>query len=112
MPQLHARKIIIAGNGAGKTTFAREYLPGEAGCPVFGKQRIPCTLGKSSLLPEKNRKVAPMALVKPHSHGNIYPKDWRSRLRAVFVNADLIAAGFSCPFSDPEAVQLPTVPDA
>ncbi|MDE2420199.1 MAG: zeta toxin family protein [Gammaproteobacteria bacterium] len=28
--------IIIAGaNGAGKTTFAREYLPNEAHCPVF-----------------------------------------------------------------------------
>ena len=30
------RVIIIAGsNGAGKTTFAREFLPKEAGCPVF-----------------------------------------------------------------------------
>ena len=28
--------IIIAGpNGAGKTTFAEEFLPKEAGCPVF-----------------------------------------------------------------------------
>jgi predicted ABC-type ATPase len=28
--------IIIAGpNGAGKTTFAQEFLPNEAGCPVF-----------------------------------------------------------------------------
>ena len=28
--------IIIAGpNGSGKTTFAREFLPREAGCPVF-----------------------------------------------------------------------------
>lgn len=28
--------IIIAGpNGAGKTTFAIEYLPKEAGCPIF-----------------------------------------------------------------------------
>ena len=28
--------IIIAGsNGAGKTTFAREYLPKEANCPIF-----------------------------------------------------------------------------
>ena len=28
--------IIIAGpNGAGKTTFAGEFLPNEAGCPVF-----------------------------------------------------------------------------
>lgn len=30
------RIIIIAGsNGAGKTTFAREFLPKEARCPVF-----------------------------------------------------------------------------
>ncbi len=28
--------IIISGpNNAGKTTFAREYLPNEAGCPIF-----------------------------------------------------------------------------
>ena len=28
--------IVIAGpNGAGKTTFASEFLPNEAGCPVF-----------------------------------------------------------------------------
>jgi predicted ABC-type ATPase len=28
--------VIIAGpNGAGKTTFATEFLPNEAGCPVF-----------------------------------------------------------------------------
>lgn len=27
---------MIAGpNGAGKTTFAQEYLPNEAGCPIF-----------------------------------------------------------------------------
>jgi len=31
-----ARIIIIAGpNGAGETTFAREFLPNEADCPVF-----------------------------------------------------------------------------
>ena len=30
------RIIIIAGpSGAGKTTFAKEFLPSEAGCPVF-----------------------------------------------------------------------------
>lgn len=30
------RIVIIAGsNGAGKTTFAREFLPNEAGCPIF-----------------------------------------------------------------------------
>lgn len=28
--------VIIAGpNGSGKTTFAREFLPNEADCPVF-----------------------------------------------------------------------------
>ncbi len=28
--------IIIAGpNGAGETTFAQEFLPNEAGCPIF-----------------------------------------------------------------------------
>ena len=28
--------VIIAGpNGAGKTTFAEEFLPNEAGCPLF-----------------------------------------------------------------------------
>lgn len=30
------RILIIAGpNGAGKTTFANEFLPQEAGCPIF-----------------------------------------------------------------------------
>lgn len=30
------RIVIIAGpNGAGKTTFAGEFLPNEAGCPIF-----------------------------------------------------------------------------
>ena len=28
--------VIIAGpNGSGKTTFAEQFLPGEAGCPDF-----------------------------------------------------------------------------
>lgn len=36
MSTAEKRIIIIAGpNGAGKTTFALEYLPNEAGCPVF-----------------------------------------------------------------------------
>lgn len=30
------RILIIAGpNGSGKTSFAKEFLPNEAGCPVF-----------------------------------------------------------------------------
>jgi predicted ABC-type ATPase len=34
--EIPPRIIIIAGsNGAGKTTFAREFLPKEAGCPEF-----------------------------------------------------------------------------
>ena len=36
MPATQPRAIIIAGpNGSGKTTFAREFLPVEAQCPVF-----------------------------------------------------------------------------
>lgn len=36
MQQRNLKVIIIAGpNGAGKTTLAREFLPNEAGCPVF-----------------------------------------------------------------------------
>lgn len=38
MPTMAGEKkvVIIAGpNGAGKTTFANEFLPFEAGCPVF-----------------------------------------------------------------------------
>ena len=33
---LGKRILIIAGpNGSGKTSFAKEFLPNEAGCPVF-----------------------------------------------------------------------------
>ena len=36
MSKPQPRILIIAGqNGAGKTTFAREFLPNEAGCPIF-----------------------------------------------------------------------------
>jgi predicted ABC-type ATPase len=46
------RIIIIAGpNGAGKTTFALEYLPNEAGCPLFvNADLIAC--GLSPFAPE------------------------------------------------------------
>jgi len=43
--------FIIAGpNGAGKTTFANEFLPNEAGCPIFINADIIAT-GLSSLRP-------------------------------------------------------------
>jgi len=33
---VNKRIVIIAGpNGAGRSTFAREFLPNEAGCPIF-----------------------------------------------------------------------------
>ena len=33
---MEKRIVIIAGpNGSGKTSFAKEFLPNEAGCPVF-----------------------------------------------------------------------------
>ena len=33
---MHKKIIIIAGcNGVGKTTFAKEFLPKEASCPIF-----------------------------------------------------------------------------
>lgn len=37
MVKIKNKKIIIIAdsNGAGKTTFAREFLPNEANCPIF-----------------------------------------------------------------------------
>ena len=33
---MNKRIVIIAGpNGAGRSTFAREFLPNAAGCPIF-----------------------------------------------------------------------------
>ena len=45
--------IIIAGpNGAGMTTFAREFLPQEAGCPVFVNADL-IAAGLSPFAPER-----------------------------------------------------------
>jgi predicted ABC-type ATPase len=45
--------IIIAGpNGVGKTTFAREFLPQEAGCPAFINVDL-IAAGLSPFAPEK-----------------------------------------------------------
>lgn len=45
--------IIIAGpNGAGKTTFAQEFLPQEAGCPVFVNADL-IAAGLSPFAPEQ-----------------------------------------------------------
>ena len=45
--------IIIAGlNGAGKTTFAQEFLPQEAGCPVFVNADL-IAAGLSPFAPER-----------------------------------------------------------
>ena len=47
------RLIIIAGpNGAGKTTFALEFLPQEAGCPVFVNADL-IAAGLSPFAPER-----------------------------------------------------------
>ena len=44
--------LIIAGpNGVGKTTFAREFLPNEANCPVFVNADL-IALGLSPFQPE------------------------------------------------------------
>ncbi len=50
-----AKIIIIAEpNGAGKTTFAQEFLPNEAGCPVF----INADLIAAGLAPFDQERVA------------------------------------------------------
>nr|BBO16306.1 zeta toxin family protein [Candidatus Brocadia pituitae] len=44
--------VIIAGpNGAGKTTFATEFLPNEAGCPIFVNADL-IAAGLSPFFPE------------------------------------------------------------
>lgn len=46
--------VIIAGpNGAGKTTFALEFLPNEAGCPVFVNADL-IAAGLAPFQPEKS----------------------------------------------------------
>jgi len=46
--------VIIAGpNGAGKTTFAVEFLPNEAGCPVFVNADL-IAAGLAPFQPEKS----------------------------------------------------------
>lgn len=48
-----SKVIIIAGpNGAGKTTFAQEFLPQEAGCPVFVNADL-IAAGLSPFAPER-----------------------------------------------------------
>jgi predicted ABC-type ATPase len=49
-----SKKVIIIGgpNGAGKTTFAHEYLPREAGCPVFVNVDL-IAAGLSPFAPER-----------------------------------------------------------
>jgi predicted ABC-type ATPase len=45
--------VIIAGpNGSGKTTFAREFLPNEGGCPIFVNADL-IAAGISPFLPDK-----------------------------------------------------------
>jgi predicted ABC-type ATPase len=47
------RIVIIAGpNGAGKTTFALEFLPNEAGCPVFANADL-IAAGLSPFAPDR-----------------------------------------------------------
>lgn len=52
--------VIIAGpNGEGKTTFAREFLPTEAGCPVFinaASARLSPEAARMSALPLKSNE--------------------------------------------------------
>lgn len=56
--------VIIAGpNGAGKTTFAQEYLPHEAGCPIFINADL-IAAGLSPFQPEKSALKAGRLMLK------------------------------------------------
>lgn len=52
-PMPAPRALILAGpNGSGKTTFAREFLPGEGNCPTFINADL-IAAGLSPFEPEK-----------------------------------------------------------
>ncbi len=61
--------IIIAGpNGAGKTTFAGEFLPNEAGCPVFVNADL-IAAGLAPFRPEHVAfKAGRLMLTEIHDH--------------------------------------------
>lgn len=65
-----AKKIlIIAGpNGAGKSTFAQEFLPAEAGCPIFVNADL-IAAGLSPFAPELAAvKAGRLMLEQIHEH--------------------------------------------
>lgn len=65
-----AKKIlIIAGpNGAGKSTFAQEFLPAEAGCPIFVNADL-IAAGLSPFAPELAAvKAGRLMLEQIHGH--------------------------------------------
>jgi predicted ABC-type ATPase len=66
---MNKKIIIIAGpNGAGKTTFAQEFLPNEAGCPIFVNADL-IAAGFSPFQPEiAALKAARMMLVEIAEH--------------------------------------------
>lgn len=63
--------LIIAGpNGAGKTTFAQEFLPAEAGCPIFVNADL-IAAGLSPFAPERVAvKAGRLMLEQIHEHAH------------------------------------------
>ncbi len=63
------RIIIVSGpNGAGKTTFAEEFLPKEAGCPVFVNADL-IAAGISPFDPERAAfRAGRLMLEEIHNH--------------------------------------------